>query len=149
MSRIVECSKCGADISESYQGAEPDVGIMMGGWYCDACDLTIDDEDGPELHDDDIQLFGQVGKVHLVGSHICQRCRVPLKMGYGLAGGGGIGPYMYCKQRQMREGGGRTKKESGAPAVNIKALLGKVQTAAPKPQAVPKPSTGAGFVRRF
>lgn len=36
----MNCPKCDADISESYQPEEPDVGIG-GGWYCDACDLAI------------------------------------------------------------------------------------------------------------
>jgi hypothetical protein len=50
------------------------------------------------------------------------------------------------KQRQMREGGARVKKESGAPAVDIKALLGK--KIEPKATPAPKPSNG-GFIRRF
>lgn len=60
------------------------------------------------------------------------------------------------KQRVMREGGGKMKKESGAPVVDIKALMNKVQkdstptssttTVMPKPK--PAPSSG-GFVRRF
>lgn len=44
MARFKECPKCGADISETREGYDPDVGIM-GGWYCDACDLAIPDED--------------------------------------------------------------------------------------------------------
>ena len=59
---MIECPKCGIDISDTYQGAEPDVGIMSGGWYCDACDLAVGDEDGPEPHDDDVPLFGTGGK---------------------------------------------------------------------------------------
>lgn len=43
--RSCECPKCGEDISDSYQGAEPDVGIMSGGWYCDACDMAVASED--------------------------------------------------------------------------------------------------------
>lgn len=35
------CPKCGADISDSYQPDEPDVGIV-GGYYCDACDLAVE-----------------------------------------------------------------------------------------------------------
>lgn len=85
-----ECPKCGVDISDTYQGAEPDAGIMMGGWYCDACDLAVGDDDGPEPHDDDVMISSGGGS-----SHICA-CGVPYEMGYGLAGGGGIGPYMFC-----------------------------------------------------
>jgi hypothetical protein len=49
VSRIVECSKCGADISKSYQEAEPDVGIMSSGWYCEKCELPVVDEEPDEL----------------------------------------------------------------------------------------------------
>lgn len=53
MARTVECPKCGADISDTYEGYDPSVGIMSGGWYCDACDLNVPDEDGPEPEDFD------------------------------------------------------------------------------------------------
>lgn len=46
------CPKCEADISESYQEAEPDVGIMSGGYYCDACDLPVDEEDYEPMEGD-------------------------------------------------------------------------------------------------
>ena len=88
--RTVECPKCGIDISDTYQDAEPDVGIMMGGWYCDACDLTVGEEDGSEPYETDVMVSGTGGS-----SHLCT-CGTPYEMGYGLAGGGGIGPYMYC-----------------------------------------------------
>ena len=52
---MTSCPKCNADVSDSYQGAEPDVGIMSGGYYCDACDLPIDDEHEPQ--DDDVPLM--------------------------------------------------------------------------------------------
>ena len=53
------------------------------------------------------------------------------------------------KQRVQREGGAKTRKDSGAPAVDIKALLGKVQKPAEATVTSvekPKPS---GFIRRF
>jgi hypothetical protein len=105
MPRVHECPKCGVDIGDSYQGAEPDVGIG-GGWYCDACDLAVGDEDGPEPHDDDVQVFGTVtGRLisdkpnfedadPVPAGRPCA-CGVPYEAGYGLAGGG-VGPYMYC-----------------------------------------------------
>ena len=49
--RIFECPKCGEDISESYQHAEPDVGLN-GGWFCDKCNegyADTDDGDDPDL----------------------------------------------------------------------------------------------------
>lgn len=50
MARTVECPKCGADISESYQAYDPDVGIMSGSWYCEACDEVVVDDD-PDSED--------------------------------------------------------------------------------------------------
>lgn len=91
MSRTYECPKCGEDISDTYQSAEPDVGIGAG-WFCDACNEGYGDEDGPDSFDDDIMISGTGGS-----SHICA-CGTPYEMGYGLAGGGGLGPYMYCPQ---------------------------------------------------
>lgn len=51
MGRIVECPKCGADISDTYEGYDPSVSIISGGWYCDVCDLAVTDEDGPDEPD--------------------------------------------------------------------------------------------------
>jgi len=96
MARSKECPKCSADVSESYQSEEPDVGIGAG-WYCDNCDLGIADEDGPEPHDTDVPLFGVESPSELPPpiSRKCA-CMAPLESGFGLAGGGGIGSYMYC-----------------------------------------------------
>lgn len=93
----MKCPKCDTDISETYQGPEPDVGIMLGGWFCDACDLAVSDEDGPKPHDDDVTIFGSSEKspMDVANDGRCQHCRTRLEPGYGLAGGG-IGPYMYC-----------------------------------------------------
>lgn len=98
MARIAECPKCGVDISDSYQSAEPDVGIMGSGWYCDACNLAVEDVDGPEPHDDDVLLFGTRGNPANAPHERCPKClSVNLEMGFGLAGGG-YGPYSYCPQ---------------------------------------------------
>jgi len=45
MPRIVECPKCGQDISDSYQGYDPDVGIMGSGWWCEKCDIHVEEEE--------------------------------------------------------------------------------------------------------
>jgi len=42
--RTRECPKCKADISDSWQDADPDTGIISAGWFCDACDLPVDDD---------------------------------------------------------------------------------------------------------
>lgn len=53
MSRSCECPKCGDDIGDTYISAEPDVGIMASGWYCDRCETWVDDDDdGSDFFDD-------------------------------------------------------------------------------------------------
>lgn len=48
------CPKCDANISDSYQPAEPDVGIPTTSWHCDICNLTIyDDSDGSDDYNDE------------------------------------------------------------------------------------------------
>ena len=39
------CPKCDADISDTHQEYDPDVGIMRGGWYCEACDVFVGDDE--------------------------------------------------------------------------------------------------------
>lgn len=54
--RKVDCPKCGADVSETYEPDDWSCGII-GGWYCDACDLGIaEHEIGYEQHDDDVAI---------------------------------------------------------------------------------------------
>ena len=38
--RSMDCPKCDADISESYEPDDYSCGIV-GGWYCDACDHAL------------------------------------------------------------------------------------------------------------
>lgn len=52
----MNCPKCDADISDSFQEAEPDVGIMGGGWFCDACDLAVDDDGRREPMEGDVEV---------------------------------------------------------------------------------------------
>lgn len=44
---MTHCPKCDADISDTYEGADPSVGIMCGGYYCDACDTAVSEYDAP------------------------------------------------------------------------------------------------------
>jgi hypothetical protein len=44
MSMQVNCPKCGADISDTYEPGDWSVGIV-GGWFCDACDLGVGEGD--------------------------------------------------------------------------------------------------------
>lgn len=48
----VYCPKCDAELE--VQEADPDVGIMSAGAYCDACDLSVEVEH--EHHDDDVSI---------------------------------------------------------------------------------------------
>jgi hypothetical protein len=58
MPKITECPKCGEDISHTYEGYDPSVGIMSAGWYCEACDLpVIDDEEPYDEPDYDAKPF--------------------------------------------------------------------------------------------
>ena len=41
---VVRCPKCDADISETYTEYDPDVGITSSGWYCEHCDVVVDQE---------------------------------------------------------------------------------------------------------
>lgn len=51
MTRPKPCPKCEQDISDTYQEYDPSVGIMSGGWYCEACDLAVPEEDEPDYDD--------------------------------------------------------------------------------------------------
>jgi hypothetical protein len=45
--RLKECPNCGADISDSYESADPSVGITGTGWFCEACELFVEDDSDP------------------------------------------------------------------------------------------------------
>lgn len=94
MPRTFECPKCGADISDSYEQDDPEVGII-GGWSCDNCNEGFTDS-GPEPFDDDVHVHIDRSDIHAPQADRCPRHPelIP-EMGYGLAGGG-IGVYSYC-----------------------------------------------------
>ena len=48
----IACPKCSADISDSWQDDEPDVGVI-GGWYCDACDVGYAEHELSDCGSDD------------------------------------------------------------------------------------------------
>lgn len=39
------CPRCEADISDTYEGADPDVGINSSGWTCETCNLFVEQDD--------------------------------------------------------------------------------------------------------
>jgi hypothetical protein len=51
---MTHCPKCDADVGDSYQEDDPSVGIV-GGYYCDACDIPVDGDCGPQ--DDDVPIM--------------------------------------------------------------------------------------------
>jgi hypothetical protein len=52
----MNCPKCDADVSDTYEPDDPSVNIV-GGWYCDACDLGIAEHEYPrEPLDDDVPI---------------------------------------------------------------------------------------------
>lgn len=54
----MNCPKCDADISDSYEPDDWSVGISAG-WYCDACDLPVGDDGRRESFDDDVDINPQ------------------------------------------------------------------------------------------
>lgn len=98
----MNCPKCDADISESYEPDDPSVGIN-GGWYCDACDLPIGEwEVAREPLEDDVgvppadrsqpigtpisELSGQPGPKNDIGhpdhARYAEFCRIARSWGY-------------------------------------------------------------------
>ena len=52
----MNCPKCDADISDTYEPDDPSCGIA-GGWYCDACDLGIGEWEVDRERDDDVPIM--------------------------------------------------------------------------------------------
>jgi hypothetical protein len=48
---MVDCPKCGADISDTYEPDDWSCGIV-GGYYCDPCDLGVAGDDYEPMADD-------------------------------------------------------------------------------------------------
>lgn len=56
MSRSCECPKCGADVSDTYEGEDYSCGITAG-WFCGACDLGIGDDGHYEPMEGDVPIM--------------------------------------------------------------------------------------------
>lgn len=53
----MNCPKCDADISDTYEPTDYSCGINAG-WYCDACDLGIGEHEYPrEPMEDDVPIM--------------------------------------------------------------------------------------------
>lgn len=95
MAEHLNCPKCEADISDTWQPDEPDVGIV-GGWYCEVCDLAVAAwEHPPEPMTDDVEPFEPISESEPQYTRCPEHPDIVPEMGFGLAGGG-YGPYSYC-----------------------------------------------------
>jgi hypothetical protein len=53
----MNCPKCDADITDTFEPDDPSVGII-GGWCCDACDLGIAAHEYPRApHETDVPIM--------------------------------------------------------------------------------------------
>jgi hypothetical protein len=52
----MDCPKCKTDITDSYEPDDWSVGIV-GGWYCDACDLGVGEDERREPTDGDVPIM--------------------------------------------------------------------------------------------
>lgn len=76
----IHCPKCQADISESYEPDDWSVGIV-GGWYCDACDIGYGESELGEPPDDDAVIPAPRPAAEL-GTPISQLSGDPLEKGF-------------------------------------------------------------------
>mgnify|MGYP001558960816 CR=1 FL=1 len=54
----MHCPKCDADIGDTWESADPSVGILSGGWYCAACDIAVAEHEFPrEPLPDDVPIM--------------------------------------------------------------------------------------------
>lgn len=49
---MINCPKCSADVSDTYEPDDWSVGVV-GGYYCDACDLGIAEHEVSDQYPDD------------------------------------------------------------------------------------------------
>ena len=78
----MNCPKCGADISDTYEQADYSVGINAG-WYCDACDLGIGEHEYPcEPMEGDVYVSLTRDPSRPLGTPISQISTQPGTKGY-------------------------------------------------------------------
>jgi len=76
----MNCPKCDADISDSYEPDDWSVGISAG-WFCDACDLAIADDGSREALED--VAIGLTGDGTARGTPISELSGRPGEPGFG------------------------------------------------------------------
>ena len=65
---MIRCPKFDEELE--VQEADPDVGIMSAGAYCDSCDLVVDSE--YEYHDDDVMVSGPALRSQPLGTPLSE-----------------------------------------------------------------------------
>lgn len=78
----MNCPKCDADIGDTYESADPSVGIMSGGYYCGACDLAVGEDDYEPLDDDVLVAPEPRDPAKPLGTPISEISGQPGKPGY-------------------------------------------------------------------
>lgn len=78
----MHCPKCDADISDSFERADPSIGIDAG-WYCDACDHAIAEWEAPrEPMEGDVGIGPLRQPGEPIGTPISQLSGRPGEPGY-------------------------------------------------------------------
>jgi hypothetical protein len=78
----MNCPKCGADVSDSYEPDDWSVGLV-GGWYCDACDFGISESDYPrEPMEGDVSIPPAAPRKGPIGTPLSQLSGRPGHPGY-------------------------------------------------------------------
>ena len=73
----MECPKCGADVTDTYEPDDHSVGIV-GGWYCDACDLGIGEHEYPrEPMEGDVPIGKDAGLGRPLGTPLSELSSQP------------------------------------------------------------------------
>jgi hypothetical protein len=77
------CPKCKAEIGDTYEGADPSVGMMTGGYYCHVCDHSVADwEVDREPMDGDAQISFARESGERLGTPLSELSNKPGAPGY-------------------------------------------------------------------
>ena len=68
----MNCPKCGTDVTDTFEPDDYSCGIV-GGWYCDACDLGIAEWEHPrEPLEDDVEIVPSGRAAQPIGTPISE-----------------------------------------------------------------------------
>lgn len=78
----MNCPKCNADISESYEPDDWSVGISAG-WFCETCDLAVGDDGCREPMENDVEIGSTSCRpAGTIGTPLSELSGQPGKPGY-------------------------------------------------------------------